>query len=43
MVITEQKYKPSELGPIPEDWIEATFGEVLKGFSSGMTPYRSQP
>ncbi len=43
MVITEQKYKPSELGPIPEDWIEATFGEVLKGFSSGMTPYRAKP
>lgn len=36
-------YKPSELGPIPEDWIETTFGEVLTGFSSGMTPYRGKP
>lgn len=42
MVETQLKYKPSELGPIPEDWIESTFGEVLKGFSSGMTPYRGK-
>lgn len=41
----EQKkgFQQSEFGEIPKDWIESTFGEVLSGFSSGMTPYRGRP
>lgn len=34
-------YKESELGPIPEDWIECTFVDAMTGFSSGQTPYRA--
>jgi len=34
-------YKQTELGEIPEDWHFKTFGEVMKGFSSGQTPSRS--
>lgn len=34
-------YKQTELGTIPEDWHFKTFGEVMKGFSSGQTPSRS--
>lgn len=34
-------YKQTELGEIPDDWHFKTFGEVMKGFSSGQTPSRS--
>lgn len=34
-------YKQTELGVIPEEWHFKTFGEVMKGFSSGQTPSRS--
>ena len=34
-------YKQSELGPIPEDWIDCSFVDVMTGFSSGQTPYRA--
>lgn len=34
-------YKQTELGTIPDDWHFKTFGEVMKGFSSGQTPSRS--
>jgi type I restriction enzyme S subunit len=37
----EKGYKKTELGEIPEDWHFKTFGEVMKGFSSGQTPSRS--
>jgi len=37
----EKGYKQTELGVIPEDWHCKTFGEVMKGFSSGQTPSRS--
>ncbi len=36
-------YKRTEVGVIPEDWISTTFGKVLDGFFSGMTPYRGNP
>lgn len=39
---TATKYKQTELGLIPEDWIESTFGETFTGFSSGMTPFRGE-
>ncbi|HLX52898.1 MAG TPA: restriction endonuclease subunit S, partial [Aquella sp.] len=35
--------KKSELGPIPTDWTNSTFGEALTGFSSGSTPSRLKP
>ena len=38
-----QGYKKSEFGTIPEDWIEAKWGECLATFSSGATPYRGVP
>lgn len=36
-------FKQTELGAVPEDWINTTFGDVLTGFTSGMTPYRGKP
>ncbi|MBR4238512.1 MAG: restriction endonuclease subunit S [Prevotella sp.] len=38
-----QGYKRSEFGIIPEDWIEAKWGDCLATFSSGATPYRGMP
>lgn len=38
-----QGYKRSEFGIIPEDWIEAKWGDCLVTFSSGATPYRGVP
>lgn len=38
-----QGYKRSEFGIIPEDWIEAKWGDCLATFSSGATPYRGVP
>lgn len=38
-----QGYKKSEFGIIPEDWVEAKWGECLATFSSGATPYRGVP
>ena len=38
-----QGYKQSEFGIIPEDWVEAKWGECLATFSSGATPYRGVP
>lgn len=35
----EKDFKKSEMGLIPEDWIDCTFGDVMDGFSSGQTPY----
>lgn len=35
------KYKPTELGRVPEDWIDCKFEDVMTGFASGQTPYRS--
>jgi len=40
MELTKSKFKQTEIGWIPEDWDNCTFGDVLEGFSSGMTPYR---
>ncbi|MCX6269623.1 MAG: restriction endonuclease subunit S [Bacteroidetes bacterium] len=34
-------YKQTELGVIPEDWIECTFEDIMTGFASGQTPYRA--
>lgn len=39
----KEGYKNTELGIIPEDWLDTIWGDVLKGFSSGMTPYRGNP
>ena len=36
-------YKQTEVGVIPEDWEAKTFGEVMTGFTSGVTPSRKQP
>lgn len=36
-------YKKTEVGDIPEDWDEKTFGEIFTGFVSGQTPSRSKP
>lgn len=35
-----RKYKQTELGLIPADWIEGKFEDFLNTFSSGATPYR---
>ncbi|TCZ65184.1 restriction endonuclease subunit S [Flaviaesturariibacter aridisoli] len=43
MELVEIQYKKTELGQIPEDWVECKFGDVFTGFSSGMTPYRGNP
>ncbi|MBC3789367.1 restriction endonuclease subunit S [Spirosoma utsteinense] len=34
-------YKQTEVGVIPEDWVDCKFEDVLTGFSSGQTPYRA--
>lgn len=36
-------YKQTEFGTIPEDWKVRTFGEVMTGFTSGVTPSRKNP
>ena len=38
-----QRYKHSEFGLIPDDWVLCTFKDVLTTFSSGATPYRGIP
>lgn len=38
-----QKYKLTEFGEIPQDWVLCTFEDVLTTFSSGATPYRGNP
>ncbi|MCC6702633.1 MAG: restriction endonuclease subunit S, partial [Fluviicola sp.] len=43
MELIKVKTKTSHYGPIPEDWIDCLFEDVLDGFSSGMTPYRGNP
>ncbi len=35
-------YKPTELGEITKAWHFKSFGEIMKGFSSGQTPSRSK-
>lgn len=42
-MVIQDKYKRTELGKIPEDWVNCTWGEMLTGFSSGATPYRAIP
>jgi type I restriction enzyme S subunit len=37
----KDRYKLSEFGSIPNDWIECKFEDVMTGFSSGQTPYRA--
>lgn len=36
-------FKQTEFGFIPEDWVESNWGDCLKTFSSGATPYRGVP
>lgn len=43
MELIKVNTKTSYYGAIPEDWIDCLFGDVLDGFSSGMTPYRGNP
>ena len=38
-----KEIKTTFYGPIPKDWIECLFEDVIDGFSSGMTPYRGTP
>ena len=38
-----QRYKHTEFGLIPDDWVLCTFKDVLTTFSSGATPYRGIP
>ena len=38
-----QRYKHTEFGLIPDDWVLCTFKDVLTTFSSGATPYRDIP
>lgn len=38
-----QRYKHTEFGLIPDDWVLCTFKDVLTTFSSGATPYRGVP
>ena len=40
-VRTNGKFKQTEVGLIPEDWMAFTFTDVITGFSSGQTPYRA--
>ena len=35
-----RKYKQTELGLVPADWIEGKFEDFLSTFSTGATPYR---
>lgn len=42
-LVVADKYKKTELGPIPADWSIKEFHEVMDGFSSGQTPYRGKP
>lgn len=39
----ETKFKDSELGKIPEDWMFGKFVDFLDKFSAGATPYRGIP
>lgn len=39
----ETRFKNSQLGLIPEEWVEGTFSDFLTTFSSGATPYRGIP
>ena len=39
----QQRYKHTEFGLIPDDWVLCTFKDVLTTFSSGATPYRGIP
>ena len=39
----ETRFKDTEIGQIPEEWIFSKFGDVLRTFSSGATPYRGIP
>ena len=43
MELIKGKYKKTELGYIPNDWIFCEFKDVLNGFASGQTPYRAIP
>ena len=38
-----QRYKHTEFGLIPDDWVLCTFKDVLTTFLSGATPYRGIP
>lgn len=38
-----QRYKHTEFGLIPDDWVLCTFKDILTTFSSGATPYRGIP
>lgn len=37
----KEGYKQTEVGVIPEEWVNCKFEDVLTGFSSGQTPYRA--
>lgn len=39
----ETKFKDTEIGKIPEEWEIGYFGDVLRTFSAGATPYRGIP
>lgn len=39
----ETRFKDTEMGQIPEEWFFSKFGDVLRTFSSGATPYRGIP
>jgi len=43
MELMMKEIKTTFYGPIPKDWIECLFEDVIDGFSSGMTPYRGTP
>jgi type I restriction enzyme S subunit len=43
MEIIAKEMKPTFYGPVPNDWIDCLFEDVIEGFSSGMTPYRGTP
>jgi type I restriction enzyme S subunit len=40
MELVVDEYKQTEFGPIPADWINCRFEDVMDGFSSGQTPFR---
>lgn len=39
----ETRFKQTEYGLIPSDWIECSFADVLQTFTTGATPYRGIP
>ena len=39
----KKRFKQTDIGLVPEDWINYRFEDVLDDFSSGMTPYRGNP